>query len=156
MWWFPRILKFERLLEYNSMEQWLTLIQTYAVLFKKNWKLLETKYSVVIVWRIGWWHQYMQINCSHVSYYCHCMFHAHPPSCLVVCLLNKWTKRPSLITILDTVYCLTCSMFRLVCKPTCRSLDKKKCTIYLWQFLCSSVRSIRNLSWMVCCTPQPL
>jgi hypothetical protein len=26
-----------------------TSTQTYAVLFKKNWKLLETKYSVVIV-----------------------------------------------------------------------------------------------------------
>lgn len=102
MSWFPRILKFEHFLEYNTMEQWLTSIQTYAALFKKNCKLLDTKYSVIIVWRIGWWHQDMQINCSRICYYCHCMSYTHPPSCLTVCLLNKWTKRTSLITILDT------------------------------------------------------
>ena len=30
------------------MEQWLKSIQTYAVLFNKNLKLLETKYSVIL------------------------------------------------------------------------------------------------------------
>jgi hypothetical protein len=117
MSWFPRILKFEHLLKYKSMEQWLTSIQTYAVLFKKNCKLVETSYSVIIAWKICWWHQDMQINCSHVCYYCHCMFHLHPPSCLAVCLLNKWTKRPSLITIFNTIYCLACGTFWLVCRP---------------------------------------